>query len=54
MKAKIIKVGYINSEDCPVGFVFDCDSSIPGISIQDNGEILYGGWTVQELKETTK
>jgi hypothetical protein len=48
-KAVISRVGdIVNGE--PTGFVFDCCETIPAIEITDDGQILYGGYTADELE----
>src|SRR3990167_1992729 len=50
-KAVITKIGYIGEDGNPTGFEFDCRGGIPGFQIVEGDKILYGGWTVEELKE---
>ncbi len=55
MKAKILQIGYVDRDNnglvnVPIRWVFDCKNKINGIEIK-NGNILYGGYTVQELKD---
>ena len=50
MKAEILNYGYIEN-GVPYRFAFDCKNSVNGIELKDDGTILYGGYTVDELKE---
>ena len=48
MKAKISQNGLLFN--VPKRWIFDCKNKINGIDIKD-GVVLYGGYTVQELKD---
>ena len=50
MKAEILNYGYIEN-NIPYRFAFDCKNSVIGIEYRDDGTILYGGYTVDELRE---
>lgn len=55
MKAKILQIGYVDrGEDglvnIPKCWAFDCMNKVNGIETKD-GNVLYGGYTVQELKD---
>lgn len=55
MKAKILQIGYVDRGDnglvdVPKRWVFDCRNKVNGIDMKD-GVVLYGGYTVQELKD---
>lgn len=52
MKKPTIKiVGVVSETGEPTGWCFDCHgSSIPAFSITESGEVLYGGYTVDELR----
>ena len=48
-KATVVKIGVIIDER-PTGFEFDGrGAAMAAIEIKDDGQILYGGWTVDEL-----
>jgi len=49
MKAKILKIGYIDEDGNPKGFHFDSEGI--GIEITSGNKILYGGYTTKELLE---
>ena len=49
-EAVVTKIGYIGEDGNPTGFEFDCSGNIPGFQVEGD-KILYGGWTVEELKE---
>ncbi len=48
-KAEVVKIGYIEKGK-PFGFTLDCKGTISGIEVLDDGTVLYGGWTEEELK----
>lgn len=50
VKAKILQVGYIDSNDQPQGWAFDCDNDAVGIEIGDDGTLYWGGYSVEELR----
>ena len=50
MKAEILNYGYVKN-GVPYRWAFDCKNKVPGIERKNNGTILYGGYTVDELKE---
>ena len=50
MKAIIKRIGTINERGQPVNFEFDCMNVVPGVRICNDGVILWGGYTVEELK----
>ena len=50
MKAKILNYGYIEN-GIPYCWGFDCKDRAVGIEHKNDGTILYGGYTVDELKE---
>ena len=52
-KAEIIQIGFIDAGGKPCGFEFDCHDVIPAIEIIKDG-ILYGGWSVCELRSIEK
>lgn len=47
-KAAIVKVGIVANGQ-PAGFEFDCGGTVAAIEVRKGGQILYGGWTVDEL-----
>ena len=49
-KATVVKVGVI-IDGQPTGFEFDGrGETVAAIEVKDDGQILYGGWTVDELE----
>lgn len=50
IKADIVAVGYIDENGAPRDFAFDCKNRVAAIEIQEDGSLLYGGYTVDELK----
>jgi len=54
-KAIITKIGYMDENNQPQDFVFNCNyKPIPVINIKETGEIIYAGYSVEELKEISK
>lgn len=54
-KAEIVIIGTFNDEGQPVGWHFDHSEvpKTPAFDIQDDGSIIYSGYTVDELREIT-
>jgi len=50
MKAKILNYGYVEN-GIPYRWAFNCKNKVAGIEHKDDGTILYGGYTVDELRE---
>jgi hypothetical protein len=50
VKAEITKIGFVAEDGTLQGFCFDCKGEVPGIEVKEDGEVLYGGWTGDELK----
>lgn len=51
-KAIITVIGSVSAEGQVTGWSFDCaGKDVAGITIRDNGEHLYAGYTIEELRE---
>jgi hypothetical protein len=53
VKAELLKVGYVDENNVPQEWHFDCTHGIPILTIAEDGP-LYGGWSVAELKEISE
>lgn len=51
MKAEIVKVGCFNENGNPSGWHFDIGGKIPAITLKEDNNHLWAGYTVAELKE---
>lgn len=53
IKAKIITIGYVDTESQPQYWVFDFENREGGcaIEITKEGIVYYGGYTVDELRK---
>lgn len=52
-KAEIVTIGTFNEDGQPVGWTFNHANAgdTPAFDIQDDGSIIYAGYTVSELRE---
>ena len=51
-KGKILKIGYFDDNGNPLGWHFDClGKDIPEIAISESGEVLWAGYSIEELRE---
>lgn len=50
-KATIVRVGTIAEDGTPKDWVFDCRGEVAAVSIGDDWGALYGGYTIEELRE---
>lgn len=50
-KGEIIKAGYIDENGKPQNWIINCRGNRPAIEVLENGEALYGGYTIKELSE---
>lgn len=51
MKGKILNIGYIDENNKPQRWAFDCLGTIPAQECTADGIILYAGYTILELKD---
>lgn len=49
-KAFIMQIGYVDENNEPKEWIFDCFKVIPHFEITETGEKLYAGYTIEELK----
>jgi hypothetical protein len=49
IRGTIIKIGYVDEDNIPQNWKFDCNFFVPAITITDDG-LLYAGYSVEELK----
>ena len=49
-KAEIVKIGFVDDEDIPQEWGFHCLGTVPALCIDEAGRLLYGGYTVDELR----
>lgn len=49
-KAIIIQIGTVDKNNQPQDWIFDCLDIVPAFEIKTDGKILYGGWSVDELR----
>jgi len=51
-KGVIRKIGYVDENNQPQEWTIDCggNAMIPALEITDNGEFIYAGYSVDELK----
>ena len=50
-KALIMQIGYVDKNNKPQQWVFDCLGFIPSFMVTETGEELHAGYTIEELKE---
>lgn len=49
-KAEIVVVGWVHEDGSTSGWVFDGKGHVPAITVDDEGRMLWGGWTAEELR----
>ena len=54
LKGLIVQMGYVNKNNKPKEWVFDCFNVIPFFEITETGEELYARYTIKELKEISQ
>lgn len=50
IKAEITQIGTIDENNEPDGWIFDLKTGANGLTMLEDGSILYGGYTVDELR----
>ena len=50
MKAKILRKGLVIGNE-PMFWAFNCLETVPAVEVRADGTVLYGGYTVDELRE---
>lgn len=51
-KARVIQIGTIDPlTHQPLGWIFDCRTVVPVLEVKEDGTVLHGGYTYDELIE---
>jgi hypothetical protein len=51
LKADILQVGFVDKDGTPQNWFFDCNAGVAAITICEDGSLLWGGYTVDELRQ---